>query len=62
MSDDKSNPSGPDRTRINIHEDYEVHNWSRKFGVSPETLKAAVRAVGTHAATVEFHLKGQLKK
>ena len=46
-------------TRININEDYEVRDWSQKLGVSPDVLKAAVRAVGTHAATVEQHLKGQ---
>ena len=62
MSADNSIPSGPDRTRIDINDDYEVQGWSRKFGVSPEALKAAVRAVGTHAATVEFHLKGQQNK
>ena len=62
MSDDDSKTSGPDRTRIDIHEDDEVQDWAQKFGVSPDALKTAVRAVGTHAATVEFHLKGQQKK
>ncbi|MDM0052966.1 DUF3606 domain-containing protein [Variovorax sp. J22R115] len=61
MPDDKTQPGGQDRTRINIHEDYELRDWSRKLGVSPEILQAAVRAVGTHAATVEQHLKGQRK-
>jgi len=60
MPDDKTQPGGQDRARININEDYEVQGWS-KFRVSPDTLKAAVRAVGTHAATVEQHLKGQRK-
>ena len=61
MSDDKTKPGGQDRTRININEDYEIRFWSKKFGVSADTLKAAVRAVGTHAATVEHHLKGRRK-
>jgi hypothetical protein len=59
MPDDKTQPGGQDRTRINIHEDFEVRDWSKKFGVSTDVLRAAVRAVGTHAATVEHHLKGQ---
>ncbi|MEJ8827157.1 DUF3606 domain-containing protein [Variovorax humicola] len=61
MADDKTQPGGQDRARININEDYEVQDWS-KFRVSPDTLKAAVRAVGTHAATVEQHLKGQRRR
>ena len=62
MPDDKTQPGGPDRARININEDYEVRDWSQKLGVSPDVLKAAVRAVGTHAATVEQHLKGQRRR
>jgi hypothetical protein len=33
--DDKIQPGGQDRTRININEGYEVQDWSKKFGVSP---------------------------
>ncbi|ULR90284.1 DUF3606 domain-containing protein [Comamonas sp. B21-038] len=57
MSDDKTKPGGQDRTRINVNEDYELRDWSKKFNVSPEQLKAAVQAVGTRAAAVEQHLK-----
>jgi hypothetical protein len=57
MADDKSKPGGQDRSRINTHEDYEVRDWSKKFGVSPEELKEAVKAVGTDAKDVEAHLK-----
>jgi hypothetical protein len=31
--------------------------WSRKFGVSPEQLEAAVREVGTSVKAVESKLK-----
>ena len=58
MSDDKTKSGGQDRTRININEDYEVRDWSEKFGVTPEQLKQAVRSVGTQASAVEAHLKG----
>jgi Protein of unknown function (DUF3606) len=55
---DKPSKRGPqDRSRINTSEDYEVRYWSRKFGVSPEQLKAAVRKVGNSAKAVERELK-----
>jgi len=59
MSDDKTKSGGQDRTRISLSEDYEVRDWSKKFGVTPEQLKAAVVAVGDQAAAVEAHLKGK---
>lgn len=59
MSDDKSKPGGQDRTRINVNEDYELRDWSKKFGVTPEQLKAAVQAVGTSVSAVEQHLIGR---
>jgi len=59
MSDDKSKTGGQDRKRISVNEDYEVRDWSKKFGVTPEELKAAVKAVGSDAADVEAHLKGK---
>lgn len=61
MADDKTKPGGQDRTRINVNEDYELRDWSQKFGVSTDELKAAVRAVGTHAPTVEHHLRARKK-
>ncbi|MEO7337330.1 MAG: DUF3606 domain-containing protein [Caldimonas sp.] len=57
MSDDRTKASGQDRTRINVNEDYEVRDWSKKFGVTGEQLKAAVKAVGDKASAVEAHLK-----
>lgn len=58
MADDKSKSGGQDRARINVHEDYELRDWSKKFGITPDQLKAAVAAVGTMATDVEQHLKG----
>ena len=54
----QTNAGGQDRTRINTSQDYEVQDWSKKFGVSAEQLKAAVKAVGSNAKDVEAHLKG----
>jgi hypothetical protein len=59
MSDDKSNRGGQDRKRINVNEDYELRDWAKKFGVSPDQLKEAVQAVGDQAEKVEEHLKGR---
>ena len=56
MSDDKSKPGGQDRTRIDVTEDYELRSWSKKFGVSVEELRAAVKVVGSSAAAVQQHL------
>jgi hypothetical protein len=56
MSDDKSKVGGQDRTRINVNEDYELRDWAKKFNVSPDRLKAAVKEVGTAARDVEKHL------
>ena len=57
MPDDRSKPGGQDRRRINVNEDYELKDWAKKFGVTQEQLKEAVRAAGTDAAKVEQHLK-----
>jgi len=55
--DNKQKTGSPDNKRINIHENYELENWSEKFGVSKDQLKEAVDAVGTSAAAVEKYLK-----
>lgn len=57
MADDKGQSGGQDRTRINVNQDYELRDWSRKFGVTPEELKRAVDKVGPQAADVERELK-----
>ena len=57
MSDDKRNPGRPDRDRINVNEDYELRDWSKKFGVSKEELLAAVKRVGPMIRDVEVALR-----
>lgn len=58
MSDDRSKTGNPDRQRISLNEDYEVRDWSEKFGVSEDRLRAAVAKVGNMAADVERELRG----
>lgn len=56
MSDDKTKVGGQDRTHIALGEDYEVRDWSAKFGCTAEQLRAAVKAVGNKASDVEAYL------
>jgi len=57
MSDDKSKSGGQDRKRINVNEDYELRDWSKRFGVSAAELKKAVAAIGDSAEKVQQHLR-----
>jgi hypothetical protein len=56
MSDDKSNSNGQDRQRINVHQDYELRDWSKSLNTTPERLKEAVQAVGDRAEKVREYL------
>jgi hypothetical protein len=57
MADDKSKKGLQDRDRINMSEGYEVRYWSKKFGVTPDQLRATIRKVGNSVAAVERELK-----
>ena len=59
MADDPKQRGGSDRRRIDIHQDYELRDWSKKFGVTADELVEAVRAVGDDASAVEKHLSGR---
>jgi len=41
---------------VNVNETWELEYWSKKFGVTKERLKEAVKAVGTSAAEVQKYL------
>ena len=56
MPDDKSKTGKADDIRINIHEPYELRDWSQKFGVTPDRLKQAVQTVGPMVKDVKRHL------
>ena len=57
MSDNPNKKGAQERSRISTSEDYEVRYWSKKLGVSPDELKAAVKKVGNSAAAVEKELR-----
>jgi Protein of unknown function (DUF3606) len=46
MADNKAKRWGPDRTRVNLHESYEVAYWGMKWDVTEKQLKDAVAQVG----------------
>ncbi|OPY97973.1 hypothetical protein A5906_34000 [Bradyrhizobium sacchari] len=46
----------PDRSKINMHEAFEVKYWTHALGVSKEELQKAVDKVGNSAATVRKEL------
>lgn len=56
MSDNLQNRGQQDRSRINVHEDYEVRHWTEALGVSKEELVKAVKAVGPSVSAVREHL------
>lgn len=58
---DNKNLRGPaDRSRVNVHEPYELKYWSDKWNVTTEQLRAAVNAVGPMAHNVAAHLDKRL--
>ena len=57
MADDKAKTQPQDANRINVHEDYELRYWSKKFECTPDQLRAAVAKVGTSASAVEQELQ-----
>jgi hypothetical protein len=48
--DDLNKKGAGDRSKINMHEDYEVKYWTKELGVSKEQLQKAVDKVGNSAA------------
>ncbi|MCE3225684.1 MAG: hypothetical protein K0S32_235 [Bacteroidetes bacterium] len=59
MSDDKNKTQPQDAGRINIHEEYEVNYWIKKFNCTRDELIHAVNAVGTSSEEVEENLKNR---
>jgi len=54
---DNLKKTGPqDDQRINVNQDYELRDRSKKFAVTPEKLKEAVRTVGPMVKDVKKHL------
>ncbi|WP_339036294.1 DUF3606 domain-containing protein [Bradyrhizobium symbiodeficiens] len=56
MSDNLTKRDQRDRSKINMHEDFEVKYWTKQLGVSNDELKKAVDKVGNSAAAVRKEL------
>lgn len=54
--DNRDKRGQPDRSRINLHETYEVKYWTKHLGVTREQLAKAVEKVGNSAAAVRKEL------
>lgn len=56
MADDPTKRGPQDRTRINIHEPWEVKWWCQELGVNEAALKNAVSNVGVMVKDVRKFL------
>ena len=57
MADNLQKAGAQDRSRITVHEEWEVRYWTEALGVSKEQLEEAVKQVGPVADQVREHLK-----
>jgi len=58
MSDNLHNRGPQDRSRINLHEKWEVQYWTKELGVTEEELEQAVKQAGNSVNAVREHLSG----
>jgi hypothetical protein len=56
MADNLHLRGQPDRSKVNIHEPWEVDYWTKKWGITAQQLRSAVAEVGVSAAAVARHL------
>jgi len=54
--DDRTRRGPQDRSRINVHESWEVRYWSKRLGVSPTELRRAVKSAGPLVKNVRREL------
>lgn len=52
MGDDLTKKGPADRTRVNIHEDWEVSYWCKEFACTKEQLVACVKSAGVMVSDV----------
>ena len=58
MSDNLQSRGPQDRSRINLHEKWEVQYWTKELGVTQEELEQAVKQAGNSVNAVREHLSG----
>ena len=57
MADDKSKRGGGDRSRVSGSEEYEVDYFAKKHGLSPDQVRALIKAHGNDRATLEVEAR-----
>jgi hypothetical protein len=58
MATDSTGSGQAPAKRIDVGQEQDLREWSRKLDVSEDQLREAVEAVGPVASDVEDHLKG----
>jgi predicted RNA-binding protein YlqC (UPF0109 family) len=56
MTDNLTKRDQPDRSKINMKQDYEVHYWTKHLNISKEELQKVVDKVGNSAAAIRKEL------
>jgi hypothetical protein len=56
MSDNLQDRGPQDRSRINVHEEWELRYWTKELGLSADELRQAVAAAGPSVKAVREHL------
>ena len=56
MTDNPTKRAQPDRSKINMKQDYEVHYWTKHLNISKEELQKVVDKVGNSAAAIRKEL------
>jgi hypothetical protein len=57
MSDNLKLKGPQDRSRVNIHEPWELSYWSKHFNITPDQRTNVVKKVGVMVKDVEAELK-----
>jgi hypothetical protein len=60
MADNTTKRGQSDRSKINMHEDYEVKYWAKELGVTRDELQRIIDRVGNSAAAVRKELGAQV--
>lgn len=55
--DDKNKRGPQDASKVNVNEDYELRYWTKRFNISEERLREAVKEVGPSVSAIEEYLK-----
>ena len=55
--DDLRKRAPADRSKINLHEPWEVDHWTKELGVSKDELQKVIAKVGNSAAAVRKGLR-----